>query len=104
VPFLALGPLGLIIVFPIAFVVGVIAVAACLMTLGVPVSLTMGSRLESAEWFWIPLAFALTLSLVIGWISGDADFALLILPYAIPAAVIYRREVLSLRLNEDAAD
>ncbi len=102
VPLLALGPLGLIVAFPIAFAVGGIAVAACLMTLGVAISLTLGQKLETTVWFWIPLVVALTAAFGIAWLFGDLAFAMFILPYAIPAAILYRRDVLSRRLEEYA--
>jgi len=83
----------------ISFAVGGVAIALCLMLFGHPIAKLSTGFLESAEGMLICFASAFA---ALGVLSGAVFFALggsplffvLALPYAIPAAILFRSEIL----------
>lgn len=86
---------GIIVVFPIAFIVGLIAVALCLALLGPLARLALAKwGLDGSAGLARALSVATFVSVVPAILFDSVGALVFILPYAIPAAFLYRRELI----------
>ena len=85
----------LLFVFPIAFIIGLIGVALCLAIFG-PITRMALTRwgLKGPAGAARVLAAAVMISSIPALLLGSLNAIAIILPFAVPAALFYRRELL----------
>lgn len=105
--------LALIALFLLVFAAGTIAVGLCLLLFGAAIARLSRGFIQSWEGLLITIGSALALSYCIGWIFSGMPWPtsfndtlvkggwLFILPFAVPAAILYRREILMEQATED---
>lgn len=86
----------------IAFVAGAIATGLCLTLAGSFLARLMGQRLDTLTGFAIVLSAAIIASIGFAMPFDEPMLALVCLLFAVPAAILYRREVLLERALDEA--
>lgn len=86
--------------FIISSVIGTIAVLFCLLIFGLPLAGLARTHLEGASGVAVALTAAFFVSALLAGIYGSPESILIILAYAVPAAILYRREILLERIFE----
>ena len=84
--------LGMITIFVIAFIAGLVATTLCLLLFGTVIARFTREQLMRRGGLLIALAIAVFISAALGLVF-EPSLTLIALPYALPAAVFYHREI-----------
>jgi hypothetical protein len=81
-------------IFIFAFIPGIIGTYLCLMLFGMPLASLSQARLDSLFGLGIAITGALIISTILAGLISSPHFVLVLIAYALPAAIYYRREIL----------